>query len=221
MARSVLAGATIRISITLLLAVIGVPGPALADHYAPAVVEPVTIPLWGPAWAANSVTISVSAGKGVTAAAVAETLAAIDDWNHAIGTIGGAPFPFLVPPAPGATAQIVIKVKAGGGMVQGQALALADANGFFSSCKVNVSGKAFGQTNSGDAVRSIALQELGHCLGLLHANNSDDVMYGTLQNPPNTVISFCDLDAWVAVMAWLFAAPFTPALPSVSSVSCP
>lgn len=220
MAKGVLPDATIRISIALLLAVTGVPGVALADHYAPAVVEPVTIPLWGPTWTVDSVTVSVSAGKGVSPAAVDEVWGAIDDWNHAIGTVAGAPFPFLVPAAPGTTAQVIIKVKAGGGMVQGQALAGIDLNGFFTSCKVNVSGKAFGLTNSGTAVRSIALQEIGHCLGLLHADNSDDVMFGTLQNPPNTVISFCDLEAWAAVMEWLLTgAP--PARPSVSSVSCP
>jgi hypothetical protein len=210
----------IGISITLLLGLIGVPGVAVADHYSPAIVEPVTIPLWGPTWTVASVSVSVSAGKGVTSTAVGEVWAAIDDWNHAIGAVIGAPFPFLVPSAPGTTAQLIVKVKAGGGMVQGQALAGIDVNGFFRSCKVNVSGRAFGLTNSGPAVRSIALQELGHCLGLLHADNSDDVMFGTLQNPPNTVISVCDLDAWAAVMEWLLTSA-QPARPSVSSVSCP
>lgn len=90
------------------------------------------------------------------------------------------------------------------------------------NCKVNVSGKAFGLTNPDETVWSIALQEIGHALGLLHVEGSaapDDVMYGTLRNPPNTRISFCDLDAWAAVMAWLLQGT-APALPSVPSVSC-
>ena len=105
-------------------------------------------------------------------------------------------------------------------MVQGQALAKTDNLGFFIDCKVNVSGKAFGANNPDDTVLSIALQEIGHCLGLLHADNSDDVMFGTLQDPPNTQISFCDLDGWAEVMAWLLTGGGIPALPTVNSVSC-
>ena len=106
--------------------------------------------------------------------------------------------------------------------MQGQALCSSDLAGFFTSCKINVSGKAFGLTNSADTVRSIALQEIGHALGLLHAEGAaapSDVMYGTLQSPPNVQISVCDINAWATVMAWLLAGTL-PQPPTASSVSC-
>lgn len=207
-------------AIALGLSLVGFKGLVLAHHYVPATVEPVTIPLWGPTWDHSPVTVSVDAGRGVTQAAIDQVWQAIDDWNHAIATNGGAPLSFLVPPFEGEKAEIIIKVKSGGGMVQGQALAKTDNLGFFIDCKVNVSGKAFGANNPDDMVRSIALQEIGHCLGLLHADNSDDVMFGALQDPPNTQISFCDLDGWAEVMAWLLTGGGIPALPTVNSVFC-
>ncbi len=208
-------------AIALGLSLVGLRAPVFADHdnYDPVTVVPVTIPLWGPTWDHSPVTVSVDAGRGVTQEAINQVEQAIDDWNHAIATIGGAPLPFLVPPSVGERAEIIIKVKSGGGMVQGQALAKTDNLGFFIDCKVNVSGKAFGTNNPDDTVLSIALQEIGHCLGLLHADNSDDVMFGTLQDPPNTQVSFCDLDGWAEVMAWLLTGGI-PALPTVNSVSC-
>ncbi len=208
------------------LSLVGLRAPVFADYYLPVTVEPVTIPLWGPTWDHSPVTVSVTAGRGVTQAAIDQVWQAIDDWNHAIGTIPGAPvdapFPFLVPAAEGSKAEIIIRPKSGGGMIQGQALCKSDENGFFIDCKVNVSGKAFGSDNPGDTVLSIAIQEIGHSLGLLHAEGDaapQDVMYGTLQDPPNTAISVCDLDGWAAVMAWLLTG-VDPVPPSVSSVSC-
>ena len=54
-------------------------------------------------------------------------------------------------------------------MVQGQAQCKSEGDSF-TNWKVNVSRKAFGLTNPGDTVLSIALQEIGHALGLLHAD---------------------------------------------------
>ena len=184
------------------------------------VVEPVTIPLWGPTWAKSEVTVSVDAGRGVSDAAVHQVRRAIADWQHAIDSRTGR---FAFTEVVG-DADVVVKVKKGGGMVQGQALCKSDG-GFFIDCKVNVSGKAFGSDNPDDTVLSIAIQELGHSLGLLHADNPDDVMYGTLRNPPNTLISECDLDAWEAVMDWLLMPvtepdPASAYPPVVDSVSC-
>lgn len=179
------------------------------------VVEPVTIPLWGPTWAKSEVTVSVNAGRGVSAAAVDQVRRAIADWQHAIDSRTGS---FAFTEVAG-DADVVVKVKKGGGMVQGQALCKSDG-GFFIDCKVNVSGKAFGSDNPDDTVLSIAIQELGHSLGLLHADNPDDVMYGTLRNPPNTRISECDLDAWEEVMHWLVDDGTSAHPPHVDSVSC-
>ena len=208
--------------VAVALSLVGAVGVVFADHYLPKTVEPVTIPLWGPSWDHSPVTVSVGAGKGVSDAAIVQVRKAIDDWNHAIGTIPGAPSAFLVPPTGGAKAKIIIKVKSGGGMVQGQALCKSEG-GFFTDCKVNVSGKAFGSDNPDATVLSIAVQEIGHSLGLLHAVGdaaTQDVMFGTLQDPANTIISFCDLYGWKAVMHWLLSDGPTAHPPHVDSVYC-
>lgn len=212
------AGVTVVIAVLALVgALLVLPQPAAG--YDLAVIEPVTIPLWGPTWNHSPVTIRVDVSSGVSQAAVDEVLGAIGDWNQAIATRGGpVAFLYLVPS--GAAAEIIVRPKTGGGSVQGQALCQSDANGFFTACKVNVSGKAFGQSSPGGTVRSIALQEIGHALGLLHADNKADVMYGTLQSSPNTQISECDVDGWAAVMAWLLEPPADPHPPTVASVSC-
>ena len=225
--------AVFAILATVSLSLFGLRGFAHADTYAgscydatsdtftcydPATIEPETIPLWGPSWQQATVTYEILQSHGVTPQAISAVERAVAGWNAAIATITNTDF--LVSPNPGETAQIVIRPKAGGGSVQGQALASTDADGFFTGCKVNVSGKAFGSTNDTHTVESIALQEIGHCLGLLHSENSSDVMYGYVQSPANTWISYCDLDAWQAVMAWMFNSTPVPALPSVDSVSC-
>jgi hypothetical protein len=167
--------------------------------YDPLLIEPQTIPLWGPSWRETTVTYRIEQSRGVTPQAIVAVERAIAGWNAAIATLNGAPATFLVPPSAGERAEIVIRPKSGGGSVQGQALASTDAQGFFSGCKVNVSGKAFGSTNDTATVESIALQEIGHCLGLLHSDNERDVMFGYVQTPANTWISQCDLAAFAAV----------------------
>ena len=178
--------------------------------------EPNTIPLWGPTWAQDEVTVSVDAGRGVTPEAVQMVEQAIQDWNAAIETKFPSLFSFIQVES---GADVTVKVKKGGGSIQGQALCSSDDQRFFTNCKLNVSGRAFGSDNSGDAVLSIAIQELGHALGLLHSNHIADVMFGTVQPTPNTQISHCDMDAWAAVMDWLVM-DNSPAPPNVNSVSC-
>jgi len=195
------------------------------DTYSLATIEPQTIPLWGPTWDHGNVTYTIEPGKGVSLEAIRMVEQSVDDWNRAIHTRlltlfpDDSPFHLLVPNTEG-KADITIRPKKGGGMVQGQALCKSDG-GFFIDCKVNVSGKAFGSDNPDNTVLSIAIQELGHALGLLHSDNLHDVMYGTLQESPNTVISHCDINAWEEVMDWLLSGSLTAYPPMVDSVSCP
>ncbi len=171
--------------------------------YSLATITDQTIPLWGPTWNKTNVTVIVKANNGVDPAAVSTVEQAVRDWDAAIHAGLGGDSPFHLDLITEGKADITIRPKGGGGRVAGQALQNSDESGNFISCKVNVSGKGFGTANSLDEVLSIALQEIGHCLGLLHSNNPADVMFGTLQASPNTVISECDVDAWKAVMHWL------------------
>ena len=194
------------------------------DPYTLKDVEPQTIPLWGQrTWAKTEVTVIINAGNGVTDAAITEVERSVDDWNRAIHSGLGGTSPFHLVLITDGKADITIRPKAGGGAVQGMALCKDDGNGFFTNCKLNVSGKAFGSPNPSGTVLSISLQELGHALGMLHSDNSDDVMFGTLQSDPNTVISQCDIDTWKEVMHWLVADNLDPATahrPHETSVPC-
>jgi len=154
-----------------------------------------TIPLWGPKWCQQTVTWRIDNFEKITESAQEEMSAGILTWKHNNPT--DITLEEFEPGDPGSP-DIVIKFKKGGGRVQGHALQQND-NGCFTSVKITVSGKAFGRDNPGEQVKSILMQEFGHGLGLLHSDNKKDVMYGTVQSPPNVLLSQCDLDAWSAV----------------------
>ncbi len=156
-----------------------------------------TIPLWGPRWCQDIVTWRIDNFEKITESARNEMLAGIEIWSHNNPT--GITLDEFIPTGD-EKPDMIIKFKKGGGRVQGQALQQSDG-GCFTSVKISVSGKAFGRDNPGNQVKSITMQEVGHGLGLLHSDNKNDVMYGTVQNPPNVKLSQCDLDAWSAVQA--------------------
>lgn len=157
-----------------------------------------TIPLWGPIWCKDTVTWKIDNADKISEIALDEMRDGIDEWaHHAPSGITLIEFDPDVHESP----DMIIKFKKGGGQVQGQALKRSDSNGCFINVKINVSGKAFGQTNPGNQVKSITIQEVGHGLGLLHSNNTNDVMYGKVQDPPNVLLSQCDITAWKAVIA--------------------
>lgn len=157
-----------------------------------------TIPLWGPRWCQEIVTWRIDNFEKITDSARNEMVAGIEIWSHNNPT--GITLEEFNPTG-NEKPDIIIKFKKGGGRVQGQALQQSDSNGCFTSVKISVSGKAFGRDNPGDQVKSITMQEVGHGLGLLHSDNTKDVMYGTVQSTPNVKLSQCDITAWIAVQA--------------------
>lgn len=170
-----------------------------------------TIPLWGPTWCNPIITWRIDNAEKITDTALNEMRDGIQAWEH------HSPQGVTLREVVGDEApDMIIKFKKGGGMVQGQALQRSD-DGCFISVKINVSGKAFGQDNPEGQVKSITMQEVGHGLGFLHSDNTKDVMYGTVQDPPNVLLSQCDITAWSAVMAWVGG---DPSPPTVDSVTC-
>lgn len=157
-----------------------------------------TIPLWGPTWCKDTITWQISNADKISANALAEMRDGIDEWAHHAPT--GITLEEFDPNVHDSL-DMVLKFKRGGGQVQGQALQRSDSDGCFINVKINVSGQAFGQVNPGNQVKSITIQEVGHGLGLLHSDKTSDVMYGTVQDPPNVLLSECDLTAWEAVVA--------------------
>jgi len=185
-----------------------------ADDLKP--IEPNTIPLWGPTWCQTDITYRIDNEDKITQGALDELKAGIQSW------VDHSPDGFTITKVnAGDPADVIIKFKKGGGRVQGQALQHSDRTGCFTSVKITVSGKAFGQDSPLGQVESISAQEFGHGLGLLHSDNFLDVMFGTVQKNPNTQLSHCDIKAWNAVMDWLIKGESIPHPPTVSSVSCP
>jgi len=179
-------------------------------------ITPNTIPLWGLTWCQTDITYRIDNAEKITREAFAELDAGIQSW------VLHSPDGFTIKEVfAGDPADVIIKFKKGGGKVQGRALQHNDGNGCFTSVKITVSGKAFGQDSPLGQVQSISAQEFGHGLGLLHSDNKADVMYGTVQSSPNTKLSDCDIEAWNEVMDWLIEGKSTPHPPTVSSVSCP
>lgn len=162
----------------------------------------------------DGLSYSISGGGGAAQAAVQ---AAIDDWNVANTGIALVPF---APASNKDKPDIDIKFKLGGGMIAGQALRQFDNDGFIKSVRLTISGKAFGDPNNAATITQITKHELGHALGLGHANFDGDLMSTTVQGGTN-VISACDIEGVKQANHWFIVDVVdTPHIPHVSSVIC-
>lgn len=199
-------------------ALLMIPFGSVLAQYDPITIEPNNIPTWGPTWCKDTITYRIDNISGLSPTIQTAMEEGITDWaDHAPKNSNNEPFN-IIPADPGTTPDLILKYKQGGGRVQGQALQQND-NGCFTQVKITVSGKAFGNDSSADQVKSIALQEVGHGLGLLHSDNNKDVMYGQVQSPPNVTLSKCDIEAWSLVMKW-YVDGVSPYAPGSQTVSC-
>ena len=76
----------------------------------------------------------------------------------------------------------------------GKSVSSFDNNGFITSVKITLAKTAFGNTLSTRGIEQIALHELGHALGIGHANFKGDLM-SPIVNDEKSSISQCDLRA--------------------------
>lgn len=163
---------------------------------------------WNSQLADGDLTYKVSAPNSTVQSAIQS---ATEDWDTNL--------PLSLTPTSAKTPNISIKFKKGGGQIQGLAR-YTFTNGFISHVEISISGQAFGSQNSLDIIKQITRHEVGHALGLGHADFSGDLMSTSLSNGW-PLITQCDIDGVFAAQHWkLVDSLSTPHQPHVSSVSC-
>jgi matrixin len=120
---------------------------------------------------------------------------AIEEWDAAVSGLTLTEVSGKIKP------DIDVKFKKGGGVIAGQALRHSDGNGFIDSVRLMISGSAFGAPNNVDTVEQITKHEMGHSLGLGHANFDGDLMSTTVQSGTGT-ISSCDVQGVSEANHW-------------------
>ena len=181
-----------------------------------------TLDLLGVGWNKSPVTVLINHARGVTPAAVADVETAITDWNNAISGAGISGAPTLQEVTGVTTADIVIYMKVGGGVILGQTLpkTISPFSCALKSVRIQLSGKAFGLHLSDAGTRNVARHELGHAFGLGHSDDDTDLMFPTFDTAQvfgtsDVSISSCDLKGIDAI----YPLPTVCNLPA--SVTCP
>jgi hypothetical protein len=122
---------------------------------------------------------------------------AINDWEDALG---GVKFKYV---KEASDADIEIDFKKGKGKKVGKTVTLFDQLGFIDQVDVSISKKSYGFTLDKHTLEHVAKHEMGHALGLGHAN-----FKGTLMSPNVdeiiTKISACELDSVKYANSWKF-----------------
>lgn len=158
-------------------------------------------------------TYSISGGSSLDQSTVN---AVVQDWATAL-TSASRPLD-LIQVSSNTPANIKIKLNAGGGVIAGMAKRNFDINGFIKSVDLRISLKAFGSPNDQATIAEITRHEMGHALGVNHAN-FDDLM-DPYVGGVNTIRS-CDVQGVVQAQHWKLADSLTtPHAPHVDHVGC-
>jgi predicted Zn-dependent protease len=98
-------------------------------------------------------------------------------------------------------ADIELKFTKGGGQVAGKTVTGLDNNRFIDNVKITISKTAFGNTFNAQLVKQITKHEMGHALGLAHANFQGNLMTAKI-NDEASDISECEINAVQETNRW-------------------
>jgi len=149
---------------------------------------------WGDSLDDGVLTFSINNGGSDLAKIVKIS---INDWEDALG---GVKFKYV---KEASDADIEVDFKKGKGKKVGKTVTLFDQLGFIDQVDVSISKKSYGFTLDKHTLEHVAKHEMGHALGLGHAN-----FKGTLMSPNVdeiiTKISACELDSVKYANSWKF-----------------
>ncbi len=97
---------------------------------------------------------------------------------------------------------------------------LHGTNGLINNAQITIAKKAFGSSFGTSLIKQIAMHEIGHALGIGHANFIGDIMAPAI-NYEKVAISRCDINAVSSANQWrLVDSGIVPQPPHLDHVNC-
>jgi Matrixin len=164
---------------------------------------------WGKALGDGTLTYSLAVPDGPSLDVIRGV---IHQWDDALSAVS------LVEVAAGQPADISVRFDPRDGGTQGETVTAFNRRGVISRVQVTVDGP-LAPGNSG-GIEQVTKHEIGHALGLGHANFQSDLMYPMVY-PVSGSMSGCDLNGVIEANRWrLVDGRKSPRPPAASQISC-
>ena len=116
-------------------------------------------------------------------------------------------------------ADIKISFRNDNGKVAGQTITNADSDGFIFNIHILLAEKAFGKQLNKNMIEYIAKHEIGHALGIGHANFNESLMSSLVYHSYNE-ISGCEIGAFIEANKWKLVENSIPKINEMKAYFC-